>query len=346
MMRRLVSAIRVRAFLPRSFSTETTSGVVAGGFVGAGGGRRGGAGEQLPQLQQQLQQQQQEEEGDDGQEEEEEVVLSNRDLEKIRIAHRAAEDVVRKLDVAVNNEEDKKQQKRGSDKGAADATIDKKARSKLVKGLVTPEKKLLSVASQGMLEATSEDVRDVLNDVLDSSALDRLFRGSRKASHVVEVSSVVLNQDYSHAHAHWRSPFMEQFVEAVYREKGEAEAKRMAKKACLYVTTKLQRAEPLFRSMIIKKMDFRRVPRVLFAPEDADMFLKIDGAEDFRQEFLQEQMRLEREELSEHGGEEQNQAGEDEEYDDENDEDEDEEEEEEEDDDEYKREPLHKRKKA
>lgn len=135
---------------------------------------------------------------------------------------------------------------------------------KLRQPLATKKKAILDVPSQGRLEATCEDVLDNMNETLASSALTNIFKGVRDASMVIEIVHVDMNMDYSHAYAHWESTILKDFMATVSKEKDHEESQRLALQMEKQITSKLQKLEPVFRSKIVKKMDFKRVPRIFF----------------------------------------------------------------------------------
>lgn len=161
--------------------------------------------------------------------------------------------------------------------------------AKLQRGLESPKKRLLTGAERGALDAESEDLMDLINEALGSSHFYNLFRNTGDTSKYVEIISVLQNQDRSHSTALWTSRVLTQFAAEVDEVKGREEALRFAKNASVYVTARLQSREPLFRSMLTKKMDFKRVPRLFFRPADDVLGLKDSESEtDKRQQILRE----------------------------------------------------------
>jgi hypothetical protein len=86
-------------------------------------------------------------------------------------------------------------------------------RQKLQKPLETPQKiNKLSSAQVGALEATAEDLQDVLTEILSTPNFHNLFKGSQDPSKAVYIHNVKLNADCSHAHIQWKSDVLEIFV--------------------------------------------------------------------------------------------------------------------------------------
>lgn len=121
--------------------------------------------------------------------------------------------------------------------------------------------------SDGVLEATAEEVMDDLNQALTTSQLANIFKFVRNTSEVMEITKVVLNKDLSHADASWHSDYLEGFLRHLLLKDGlSASDLRLGKKMLKNVTNKLQSSEGKFRSHIIRSMNFRRVPRIFFRP--------------------------------------------------------------------------------
>jgi ribosome-binding factor A len=183
---------------------------------------------------------------------------------------------------------------------------------KLNKSLLRPPKKILDDASQGIYDALGGDLADCINDYLMKNQIFRsrsTSRSSLMSDTVVDISTVSLNQDQSHAHAYWSSEPIEYMLknmleaskqhiisrhEAMKKSTMTArtptiEKEQAAKKEKVahdpmesYVlalrmeknlTDKLQRFEGKFRSHIIRTINMRRVPRIYFAADKNTKFL-------------------------------------------------------------------------
>ena len=137
-------------------------------------------------------------------------------------------------------------------------------RAKISQPLEKPAKLVLDEASRGMSQAIADDMMDNMNDALSSNDFIGVFKGVDYASQVVEISSVRLNQDFSHAHVTWRSRYIEDLLEK-FQEKDLSENDvKMAEKMTTNINDILQRNEGKFRSHFIKSVNFRRVPRIYF----------------------------------------------------------------------------------
>lgn len=123
---------------------------------------------------------------------------------------------------------------------------------------------------------------------------------SMTSDNVVEISTVSLNQDQSHAHAYWSSEPIETMLknlilagkQHVFLQHQSAKPQDLQKFASIApvdaregyqlalkmeknLSTKLQRYEGKFRSHIIRTINMRRVPRIFFAADkDTKMLIE------------------------------------------------------------------------
>ncbi|KAJ1418817.1 hypothetical protein B484DRAFT_453578 [Ochromonadaceae sp. CCMP2298] len=135
--------------------------------------------------------------------------------------------------------------------------------AKLHKPLVSGDKPVLDQASQGALEATAEEIRDHINELLCSPKFYKVFRGVADASELVEVAEVRCSKDYATT-AYWHTPSMGPFLRVVADSMGEREAGRLSGRIASSVQKTLEAKEGLFRSYLMKKMDFKKVPKIGF----------------------------------------------------------------------------------
>ena len=98
--------------------------------------------------------------------------------------------------------------------------------------------------------------------------LDNNTLGIEYASQLVEISSVRLNQDYSHAHAKWRSRFVEDILTKFQEKELTDRDIKFTEKMIANINDVLQRSEGKFRSNVVKSYNFRRVPRMYFQPDE------------------------------------------------------------------------------
>ena len=144
-------------------------------------------------------------------------------------------------------------------------------RQKLQRPLEAPEKKRLSAAQRGALEATAEDLQDVLTEIMSSPAFANLFKGTEDPAAAVYIHQVKLNSDYSHATIIWKSDILQVFMRKVLQKMGEESLHKLIRRSTHYVNSKLQSKESYLRSQVIRHMHFRRVPRLFFKPWDAHL---------------------------------------------------------------------------
>ena len=145
-------------------------------------------------------------------------------------------------------------------------------KQKLQRPLEAVEKKVLTAAQLGQLQSTAEDLHDVLSEAMSTSAFSNLFpQGMHDTTLAVDIHEVKLNRDCSHAYVSWSCEILRKFVLEAQTEFGNESAQRFAGRAVKSINKKLQEREAQFRSYIIRHMHFRRVPRLFFAPWDADL---------------------------------------------------------------------------
>lgn len=139
-------------------------------------------------------------------------------------------------------------------------------RKKLSSSLANPQfENDLTPHGIGVLDTFGTDISEVLNEGLHSSnTFYGMIPGAKQPGDILEVSHVKVNKDCSHIMVYWSAPFITKFSSLVRTEQGEAEAERVHHKMSGAMSSRLQQREPQFRSLLIKKMEFRRVPRITF----------------------------------------------------------------------------------
>eukprot|EP01038_Epipyxis_sp_PR26KG_P010634 gene10634-14279_t len=171
--------------------------------------------------------------------------------------------------------------------------------AKLSQPLVKPPAKIESAASQGYFATLNEEISDILNTTLTSQKFRNIFINSNqlinksnktknKSENVVarpkqftnndhnldlvEISDVVIDKEFSQIIAWWRSDVIKVFLLEVHKKLELPQFNKLVNKMTIKITNKLQKSESLFRSELIKEMDFRRVPRIMFKSQDAEYF--------------------------------------------------------------------------
>ena len=151
----------------------------------------------------------------------------------------------------------------------------KKSNKKLSQGLNKTENDL-SASGIGFLDSYGSHICDILNDgLLENNNFYGMIRGSKHPGDVLDISHVKVNKDCSHIMAYWNANFINKFVELVVHERGTEEGGAMRRKLSSRMSSKLQSKEPQFRSLLIKKMDFRKVPRITFQEYTAQVVKKL-----------------------------------------------------------------------
>jgi hypothetical protein len=160
-------------------------------------------------------------------------------------------DKVGQLDIAQGDDEHSKRSR----------ALGEKLKQGLTKGKT---RTVMNSASQGITDSISEHIRDMLTVALDPPRIRGIFKGIRNASKAVEVVDVKTNQGVTHVTAYWHSPALATFLKGVYRKLGEEEAVKYTTMVVDSVDSAFSVNEGAFRSYLIKKMDFKRVPRIHF----------------------------------------------------------------------------------
>lgn len=146
-------------------------------------------------------------------------------------------------------------------------TVPSKAKLKLAKKLLKPEKPKLSAKDAGLLEAECDELFGIISETLKSSKLLEIFSSTDLAT-VIDVEKVVVNSDSSHVTVYWTSPAVAKFLSMVKRKHGLNDAIEIGQKICDKITSKLTARESVFRTDVMRHMDYRRVPRIFFLSHD------------------------------------------------------------------------------
>ena len=123
------------------------------------------------------------------------------------------------------------------------------------------------------------DVEEILNECLSSKTCAGMFTRRRTRNlaikvmdvnneMMIEIDSVTLTKDGSHADAFWQSNVLNDFIKLVKEKNGEIDGAALHLKTSTNITKRLQMNESKFRSAIARKMNFKRVPRVFFHPSE------------------------------------------------------------------------------
>lgn len=151
----------------------------------------------------------------------------------------------------------------------AEAGLTGKDRSKLSRGLEQKAKSVLSGESRGILDDTAEEILEHMTAVMESHDMKGLFRGVRNTTDHVYIEDITVNQDYSHITAWWSSPITDKFAQFLKQKNPNGlgtSSLKFLEASNRAVTAKLQLKEGFFRSKLVKKMEFRKMPRIYFRP--------------------------------------------------------------------------------
>ena len=147
-------------------------------------------------------------------------------------------------------------------------------RSKLFSSLDTQETKEINDRAVGTLLGIGEDIADFLNECLGSSKFVGIFKNVSDSSRFVEIVIVKINRDLSHADAYWSCPLIHDFADKIHSEIGDEKRTRVIKTMATYINKRLSDRESQFRTEMIKKMSFKRIPRIFFHqnPSKLDLY--------------------------------------------------------------------------
>jgi hypothetical protein len=170
------------------------------------------------------------------------------------------------------------------DAASLDSPVGKvgKSKFKLKQNLSRKAEPEMSESSQGMLDAVGEDIRDHLNEFLNSATFMYLFKDVPKSSTVIEFVHVKANRDYSSVIALWQSKSLDYFAAAVLAKMGPEEAEKFCKRSVENVEAKLKKKVGPCRSYLMRKMDFKRVPQLTFRPHDPHLGLQLTEEPNWR----------------------------------------------------------------
>ncbi len=122
----------------------------------------------------------------------------------------------------------------------------------------------LPESAVGMISTTGDEIANVLSEIFATNTFYRIFKGTKRLDEVIEIEDVKVNQDYSHATVYWSSTLINNFLILINKKFGPEEYNKMYEVTTKKVDSTLQRLEPKLRSILAKKMSFRRVPRLYF----------------------------------------------------------------------------------
>ena len=170
------------------------------------------------------------------------------------------------------------------------------AKSKLNLPLEAREsrKETMSHAQKGMNQAIAEDIHEILSDAMSSPKLRTLFRGTKDASMVVDIKHVKVNSDVSHVYAEWQCDLLEGFAREIHDNMGADKAKSFGKRSIRYITGRLAARESVFRTVLMRQMQFKKVPRIYFTHESTAIMDAATGESERKHEAAAEMARLRR----------------------------------------------------
>lgn len=136
--------------------------------------------------------------------------------------------------------------------------------NKLSQGLEPAETKKLTDRAQGTADALCTEIAISLNNCLSGDKLYGTFKGFKVASDIIDIDRCDANLDFSDVTVYWSSSVVKKVLDAVADKSNEENAKRLSVKIIEGITKKLQMKEPVFRSVLMKDVYFKKVPKLIF----------------------------------------------------------------------------------
>ena len=128
---------------------------------------------------------------------------------------------------------------------------------------------------KGECSAQEYEIDEVLSECLTSKVCETMFNRKRRIVsgeqlQMVEIESVHLDLYSADITVVWTSKILNNFVQLVKERKGDKEAQKILTTSNKKITTTLQDNEAKFRTYLVSKMNFKRVPRIFFKPYQDD----------------------------------------------------------------------------
>jgi hypothetical protein len=78
------------------------------------------------------------------------------------------------------------------------SSMEPRVRSKLIKTLEAKRKRAIDPVEQGLMEAQSNIIQEILEDALESKSLHGIFKEAPVTSDVISIREIKINRDLSH----------------------------------------------------------------------------------------------------------------------------------------------------
>jgi hypothetical protein len=158
--------------------------------------------------------------------------------------------------------------------------VSKKARRKMSQGLVPEDQPFLDSINAGIMDANGMNMCEILNEAISQPSFDSKAHDMYNRLGLC-IDDVVETRDRGRVIAYWSADEIDSFL-LFAKEQDKVSISRLTKQIKNNVTSLLQNLEPRFRAELIRKMDFRRVPKIAFEPKKEDRVVEADS----RQQFL------------------------------------------------------------
>lgn len=140
----------------------------------------------------------------------------------------------------------------------------KQDKIKLNRGLNAPKVTRINPIIIGTNETIAVDILEYMTEALTSRKMKRIFKGVKDLEGMVVFEHCHVNTDLSHCYIYWSSDVSDHFANFVIDTKGEQEGSQILEVMNANINNRLQAVEGYFRHQLIKRMDFKKVPRIYF----------------------------------------------------------------------------------
>lgn len=144
------------------------------------------------------------------------------------------------------------------------AVISRKLQNKLSRGLELDEPLQFTARGEGTAELLCDEISDTLNESLSTDDFYKMFKGYKFPNEIIEFVKVTANMDFSHVTVYWDSNSTNGFLFIAKKKYDESSYEKLRHKIFVAISKKLQSREPKFRSILMKDIYFKRVPRLFF----------------------------------------------------------------------------------
>lgn len=150
--------------------------------------------------------------------------------------------------------------------------LPKEAKKKVRKNLDTEEATGLNVMTAGIMEANGINMCNILNEAITIKSVNEDIAELHDLMGLI-IEQVVESRDRGTVKVFWSCGEVDKFLDFVKIHEGKTgRYKKISREMKENIAKRLANAEPRLRAFLVRKMDFRRVPRLDF--QEASQELK------------------------------------------------------------------------